>query len=941
MTCKTRTFILVFLLLFSAVSLFAQTDVKPLPLDSAISYGKLDNGLTYYIRHNAQPEQRAEFYLIQSSGSLHEEENQRGLAHVLEHMAFNGTPHFPGQGIDNYLESIGMKSGENLNAYTSFDETVYMIMNAPTSRAGVIDSCLLILHDIACDLFLEDEAIEKERAVIREEWRSGRDASARLRELQYPVLLAGSRYAERLPIGRIEVIESFNPDDLRAYYKKWYRPDLQAVVVVGDLDTAYVKTKLTELFGNISKPATAPERIIAPVPDAQHPTVSIAKDKESPGYIVNLFYKHDRMPDSLYASVIGIKKDFVQTVTSTLLNERLELLLYEADPPFVFAESSDGDYMGTKTKAAWSIAAIAEEGKVESTLEVLAREAERVKRYGFTKAEYERVKINVLKYYENLYLERDNEENSTYADTYITHFTLGGYLPDIEAEFGWISYIAEEIPLEEINQHAREILGNRNVIIALTGPDKEDASLYPDDASLLQIFNRVASADLEAYQEDENLSPLLAAQPIPGEVVRIEQDSIFNAVRLTLSNGVKVVAKQTAFKEDEIVVAGTSPGGSTLFDEKDIHNRKVLMDVVPLGGLGEHSAIELNRILAGKYVSCSATIDENSETVGGYSSASDLRTLFELIYLHFTAPRMDEGAFSSYVNRLNAQLKNLELNPMVAFGDSLTVALYGDTPKVKRINEAELDALDYPHIMEMYKERFADASDFVFTVVGNFNMDSLVVLAEEYLASLPVLSRTEKGNEQALVPYHHGKKQIHFHKKMETPKTSVVHYYHGQADYSLKNVLAANILTQLLDLVYMEKVRKDEGGSYGVSSMARIAAFPKGRTSLQIYYDTDPQKQDQINTIVLSELERIAESAPDEASLTKIKENLVKNYQENQTSNVYWLSTIDNYYFMGFDSYTSYLQTLQEITPGYMKDFANKLLSRGNHIELIMSPDKN
>ena len=941
MICKTRSFIIAFILLFSAVFLFAQTDSTSLPLDSAISYGKLDNGLTYYIRHNAQPEQRAEFYLIQSSGSLQEDEHQRGLAHVLEHMAFNGTPHFPDQGIDHYLESIGMKSGENLNAYTAFDETVYMIMNAPTSRVGVIDSCLLILRDISSDLLLEEESIEKERAVIREEWRSGRDASARLRELQYPVLLAGSRYAERLPIGRIEVIESFKPDDLRAYYKKWYRPDLQAVVVVGDVDTAYVKTKLTELFGGIPKSPTPPERLFASVPDAHHPTVSIAKDKESPGYIVNLFYKHERMPDSLYASVLGIKKDFMQTVTSTLLNERLELLLYEADPPFVFAESSDGDYMGTRTKAAWSIAAIAEEGKVASTLESLVREAERVKRFGFTNAEYERVKINVLKYYENLYLERDSEESSTYANTYVTHFTMGGYLPDIESEFGWVSYIAEETSLEEINQHARDILDNKNVIIAITGPEKGDTALYPDEDSLLQLVDRAANADLEAYQEDESIRPLLEEQPIPGKIIRIEEEPVFNAIRLTLSNGVDVVAKQTTFKEDEIVISGTSPGGSTLFGEKDMHNRKVLSDVVPLGGLGELSAIELNRVLTGKYVSCSSTIDENSESVGGYSSASDLRTLFELIYLHFTAPRMDEEAFSSYVNRLSAQLKNLDLNPMVAFGDSLITTLYGDTPKVRRINEAELAALDYSRIMEMYKERFADASDFVFTVVGNFDMDSLIVFSETYLASLPVLSRTEKGNEQALVPYQTGEKQVHFRKKMETPKTSVVHYFHGEADYSLKNVLAANILTQLLDLIYMEKVRKDEGGSYGVSSMARIASFPKGRTSLQIYYDTDPGKQDQINAIVLSELQRLGESVPREEDLAKIKENLVKNYRENQTSNVYWLSVIDNFYFMGLDSQTSYLQTLEEITADYMKDFVKQLLSKGNHIELILSPDKN
>lgn len=939
MNCKTRAFIVAFISLFFVAVLSARPELKPLPLDSAIVYGQLENGLTYYIRHNAQPEQRAEFYLVQSSGSLHEEEHQRGLAHVLEHMAFNGTTHFPGQGIDQYLEHIGLKSGENLNAYTAFDETVYMIMNAPTTRSGIIDSCLLILRDISSGLLLEETAIEKERAVIREEWRSGRDASARIRELQYPVLLAGSRYAERLPIGRIEVIDSFKPDDLRAYYQKWYRPDKQAVIVVGDLDTMYVKEKLIEFFGGLPKPQALAEQIDRSLPDAGRPTVSIAKDKEAPGYVVNLFYKHDRMPDSIYASVQGIKKDYLQTIASTLLNERLDLLLYEAEPPFVFAESSDGDYMGTKTKAAWSIAAIAEEGKIESTLEGLVREVERVKRYGFSQAEYERVKINVLKYYESLYLERDSEESATYASTYVSHFTTGGYLPDITTEYEWVKRIGEETTLEEVNRHAREILSNKNVIIAVTGPDKNEPELYPDEASLLSVFNEVANMDLTPYREEDSTRPLLASRPSPGKIVRIEEDSLFQAAVFTLDNGVRVVAKQTTFKEDEILVSGTSPGGNTLFDDKDLANRKVLMDVVPLGGLGEHSAVELNRILAGRYVSCSATIDENSESVGGYSSVSDLRTLFELIYLHFTAPRMDEDAFSSYRNRIAAQLKNLDLNPMVAFGDSLTTALFGDNRKVKRINEAELAALNYPRIMQMYKERFADASDFVFTIVGNFSMDSLMLLATDYLAALPTLHRSEKGNEQALVPYQEGEKRIHFYKKMETPMASAVHFYHGQANYSLKNLLATNILTQLLDLVYMEKVRKDEGGTYGVSSIARIASFPEGRTSLQIYYDTDPDKVDRINEIVLSELHRIANTGPAKDDLVKIKENLVKTHQENQTSNVYWLSAIDNYYFCNFDIISGYLDTLSSLTPEYIRNFTRALLESGNHIEVVLLPE--
>lgn len=925
--------------LLSVSSFYVQAQVQPLPLDPQIVHGKLDNGLTYYIRQNGQPEERAEFYLVQRTGSLQEEDNQRGLAHVLEHMAFNGSKHFPGQGIDNYLERIGLKSGDNLNAYTAFDEMVYMIMDAPIAKEGVVDSCLLILRDISSDLLLETSAIEKERAVIREEWRSGRDADARLRELQFPVLLEGSKYAERLPIGRIEVLESFKPEDLKAYYKKWYRPDLQAVIVVGDLEPDYVKERLTMLFNEIPAPSTAIDLPKESVPKRENPAVTIAKDKEAPGFIVTMYFKHDKMPDSLYASVEGIRKDFLQTVTSTMLNERLEMLLYDSKPPFVFAQSSDGDYMGTLTQSAWSVAAIAEEGKIDSTLYVLAREVERVKRFGFTISEYERVKVNALKYYENLYLERESEENSTYANAYVSHFVAGGYMPAIELEFDLVSGIAEELTLEEINDHAREILKQRDVIISVAGPEKGDPGIYPDEAHLIDIFNKVSVSELEPYEEDEYLQPLLGEKPAPGEIIKEETDSLFNATVLTLSNGVKVVAKSTAFKEDEIVIAGTSPGGATLFDKKDRTNLKVLTDVVSLGGLGDYSAIDLNRVLAGKNVSCAFSLDENSESIGGYSSVSDLRTFFELVYLHFTAPRMDEAAYSSYIARISAQLKNLNLNPMVAFGDSLSTALYGDKPEMMRINEAELQQLDYNCIMEMYNERFADASDFVFSIVGRFDMDSVRLFAKEYLAVLPSLDRKEAGKESEVVPYRAGEHKNHFRKKMETPKSSVVHFFHGKSAYSLKNILSANILTQMLDLVYMEKVRKEEGGSYGVGSLARISSFPKGRTTLQIYYDTDPQKQEQINAIVLSELRRLAESTPREEDLSKIKENLKKNYQENQTSNIYWLSLIENYYFNAFDSYTSYLQTLDSITAEDIRAFASKLLSEGNHVEIIMSPE--
>lgn len=931
--------LILLLILFPFV--FTQAQIRPVPLDPQLMYGRLENGLTYYIRQNKQPEQRAEFYLVQRTGSLQEEEHQRGLSHLLEHMAFNGTTHFPGNGIDDYLEKIGLKGGDDQNAYTAFDETVYMITGVPTSRTGTIDSCLLILRDISANLLLNDTDIEKERAVIREEWRSGRDASSRITEQQLPVLLGGSKYAERLPIGRIEVIENFKPEDLRSYYRKWYRPDLQAVVVVGDFNPDAVKGKIAEFFGEIPKPDSPIDRGEAPVPDNEKPTITIVKDQEAAGYIVNLYYKHDIMPDSIYESIEGLRKDYLQTVTSTLLNERLDQLLYLANPPFVFAQTSDGAYMNTQTKEAWNVSAIAEEGKIDSTLFVLAREVERINRFGFTLSEYERIKVTVLKYYESMYLERESEVSSTYSSSYITHFTQGGYLPGIELEFDLINQLAEETGIDEVNQHAQAILGNTNVVIAISGPEKDAPGVYPKEEELLDLFQRVSTIELEPYKEEENLGPLLAVRPAPGKIVHNTKDSLFDATVLTLSNGVRVVAKKTTFREDEIVVVGSSPGGSTLFGKEDKTNLKVLSEVPYLGGLGQHSSIDLNRMLAGKNLSCSITINENSEGIGGYTSVSDMRTFFELLYLYFTDVRADEAAYSSYVTRLGAQLKNYDLSPMVAFSDSLIAALYGDVPEMKRINETDLQNLNYQRIMEMHKERFADASDFTFTVVGNFNEDSLRLFAKEYLAVLPAIHRQESGKEEEVLPYRTGKIQNHFTKPMETPKTSVVHYFHGKDEYTLQNYLNASFLTQLLDLIYMEKVRKDEGGSYGVTSQAQINPFPKGRLTLQIYYDTDPERQVQINSIVLTELSRLGEEGPRKEDFDKVKENLLKTYEENLTGNIYWLSILDNYYFDQFNGHSSFLQTLDGITPETVRDFTKHLLNQNNHVEVIMSPELN
>lgn len=932
-------FSLLFILLWSSVSHLSaqQHELEPLPIDPNLRYGKLPNGLTYYIRHNELPKERADFYIVHNVGSMLEEENQRGLAHFLEHMAFNGSTNFPEKAMDRFTERIGMRMGENLNAYTSFDETVYMLHNVPVTQQEVIDSCLLILHDWAGCLALTDSMIEKERPIIREEWRTGQDAQARIWEQQLPELFPDSRYGHRLPIGTIEVIDNFRPEELRDYYHQWYRPDLQAVIIVGDIDVDRIEEKLQRLFADIPAPVNAAERIEFEVPDTPTSLVSIATDKEASDIVLYLFYKHDKMPRALESTLMGFVKDYIQSVSSTMINERLDELTQQAQPPFIYAEAGDGDYMVARTKAAWTAAAVTEEGKIESTLTALERETERLRQYGFTASEYERARINLLKAYETAYNERDNHNNDTYVQEYISHFTEGGYTPGIETEYMLMNQIAPSIPVEQVNKYVQEMIDEDHFVIALTGPEKEDIT-YPTEEELLISFFRARQETVEPYQETVSNEPLIPDLPVPGTISAITEDPLFGATVLTLDNGVKVVLKHTELKKDEIRMTATSPGGSTLFGKEEADNLKVFNEVIEIGGLGAFSVIDLEKRLAGKQVSCTAALGSDYESLDGWSVPADLETMFQLIYLWFTAPRTDNDAYASFETRLKAQLKNLELNPMVAFSDSLTTAIYPDAPRVKRLLPADFDRISYTRIREMYQERFADASDFVFTFVGNIDAEVITPLICQYLATLPSLHRTEKGNPAEAPVIRKGSYTNHFHIKQETPKASVAYLYSGTMPYDLEHILMGTMLRQILDLVYTEKIREEEGGTYGVSTSLRIAAFPEGETTLNIYFDTDPPKRAALHAIVGSELRRIAQAGSREEDFRKTADNLLKRHVENQQENAYWLSVLDNYYFRGLDAHTPYKTTLQAITPEKIRAFARKLLDQGHTIEVVMLP---
>ncbi len=928
---------------YVANPVFPQEETAKILIDPKVRYGKLENGMTYYIRHNELPTERADFYIVHHVGSMQEEESQRGLAHFLEHMAFNGTKNFPAKtGIKDYTESIGMRMGQNMNAFTSFDETVYMLMNAPVTKEGVTDSCLLILHDWSSCLLLEDETIEKERGVIREEWRTRRTAQSRMWEQQLPKMYPGSKYGQRLPIGDIDVINNFKAEELREYYKKWYRPDLQAIIIVGDIDVDQIEAKIKTMFSDIPAANTPHLKEKSVIADNPTPLVSIAKDKEMTNTILSIYYKHDKLPDLLKGTIADFMTLYTRSVISMIMSERFSEMVQKPDPPFIAAYANDGDYFVSKSKGAWTSIAIVKDNDLKRAMNTLVSETERVKEFGFTEAEYERAKTNILKAYESAYNEREKQQNSSYAQEYIRHFTEKEPIPGIETEYEIMKELASTFSVEGVNTYARNLFnkGNSeyNVVISLTGPDKEEL-VYPSEEELLNMFRAAQKEVITAYEEEIISKELIPELPAPGKIVSEKEDPLFGATLYTLSNGVRVVIKPTDHKEDEILMTATSPGGTSLFkDDKDIWNLKVINNAVMLGGLGDFKATHLRKALAGKNVSCSVGLGASDENVNGSASPSDLKTLFELIYLEFTAIRIDDEAYASFEERVKAQLKNQQLNPMIAFSDTLTNTMYRNNPRNARMKASDFEKINYHRMIEMYNERYADASDFLFTFVGNIEKDSIRPLLEQYLATLPSLGREEKADENQVTPFVKGKIKRHFSRKLETPKSTIGLMYTGHMPYNLKNAITSQFLKNILDLVYTEKVREEQSASYGVGTAVSLYDFPEGRMSIQIFFDTDPEKQDKILNIVKEELEHLAKKGPKEEHLSKTRKNMMKSRTEDMQENSYWLQLLDTYYYRNYDFHTDYEETLNAITTDDIRLFTKTFLDQGNAVEVVMSP---
>ncbi|MDR1782859.1 MAG: insulinase family protein [Dysgonamonadaceae bacterium] len=916
---------------------FAQQipQMQPLPIDPKIKYGKLENGLTYYIRHNELPKERADFYIAQKVGSILEEDYQNGLAHFLEHMCFNGTKHFPGNNVIKYCESIGVKFGNNLNAYTSYDETVYNISNVPTTRGGIIDSCLLILHDWSHDLLLEDEEIDKERGVIREEMRSYHNASNRMRENILKQIMPENQYAKRNVIGTEDIILNFKPDVLREYYHKWYRPDLQAIIVVGDVDPAEIESKLKATFADIPAPVNPAERVYYAIEDNKEPQVGIAKDKEATSTLLTIAYKHKGLSDEEKSTIIGLLQNFFNRAIAGMSSARIEEITQQANPPFMTAAIRNGSFQYTRTEDALQGMVLISGNEFEKGMKAMVHELQRIDKYGFTASEFDRAKADYVTAFENAAKEVDKRQNGNYANDYASHFTDGGYIPGIEMEFEIIKGVTSQIPVESLNQFVKEMITDTNIVITLTAPDKEGV-VVPTKEELLKWYNEARRDEVAAYEDKVSNEPLIAELPKAGKIVSEKKDAIFDATVYTLSNGAKVIVKPTTLKDDQILLSAFSPGGSSLFADSERANANLYSALADLGGLSNFSATDLTKVLAGKKASSDITLSLQYEGISGSSNVRDFETMLQLVYLNFTAARNDEEAALSMIGRLKTSLENQELNPMITLNDSALYIIYADKERHKRVKAADLDKVDYKRIMDFRKDRYADAGDFTFIFVGNIDIEKAKPLFEQYLASLPSTGRKEtfrKVNED----YSKGVHSKEFTKKMENPQGVVFDFYWTTFDYTLKDNLEISFLSQILTTIFLEEIREKESGVYSIQASASMDDYPKGQTGLQIVFSTKPGEEVRLNEIAIKEFTKIAENGPAEEYFSKAKEYILKSRKDREQENGFWTSVINAYYKTGYNSYTDYEKTVNSITPADIQKKAAALLKSGNFSKVIMT----
>ena len=905
-----------------------------LPVDQKVRIGTLSNGIRYYIRQNSRPEKRAELRLVVNAGSILENANQQGFAHVLEHTAFNGTTHFAKNDLIKYLESIGVRFGADLNAFTSFDETVY-ILPVPTDTARIVEQAFTILEDWAHGQVFDSAEVMSERAIVREEWRGRKGASDRMLQQWLPIAFKGSRYAERLPIGTEKSIMSVTPSKLRAYYRDWYRPDLMAVIAVGDFDPARIEAQIKTHFNRVKKPSSAPARTIYDVPRNTAPLVAVATDREATTSNVNLIYK---LPAHTTRNVGDYRRDLTERVYLQMLNARFAEITQKPDAPFLGAGASKGSFFARTTEA-FTLAAGVKDGGVEKGLEALLTEARRVDQFGFLQSELDRAKQDLLRGYERAFAERDRTLSGAFVEEYIGHYLRGEAIPGIDYEYRLAKELVPAISLAGVNQLARNWISDENRVIIAQTPLKTGVPV-PTESGLLSVFDRASKVTLAAYTETLSGAALLEKPPAPGSIVSSRAIAGIGAVEWKLSNGARVIVKPTDFKADEVLFGAYSPGGSSLVADADFMSAQLAAQVVQLGGTGSFNQIDLGKKLSGKAVSVTPTIGENSEGISGRTSPKDIETAFQLIYLNFTAPRLDTVAYAAFGNQVRPFLANRGAAPEAVFADTVQVTMSQKSFRDRPLSPAVFAEVNPQRAVAIYKDRFSDAGDFTFAFVGNVDTASLRPNVERYLASLPATGRKETFRDNGGAPPR-GVVQRVVRKGTEAKANTIIAFT-GTCESTPEKRLALRALTTLFQTRLNETLREKLGGAYSPNVGGSCVKKPRSEYAVQVQFASSTENVEALSKTVLALTDTLRTQVPTQADVDKVREQISRSREVEVKQNAYWLSNILARDEAGEDLSglsTAYDTLVRGLTAAQIQNAAKLYLNPANYARFVLLPE--
>ena len=928
------------LLLLSVGNAMAQ-QMPPIPVDKNVKIGHLENGLTYYIRHNAFPEHVASFYIAQKVGSINENDDQRGLAHLLEHLAFNGTEHFKGNSLQDYLQSIGVEYGRNLNAYTSIDKTVYYFTDVPTTRTSAVDSCMLILKDWSNGISLTKEAINDERDVVHNEYRLRMVGQQLMLERNLPKLYQGEKYGYRMPIGLMSVVDGCDPETLRAYYRKWYRPDNQAIIIVGDIDVDHVEAQIKKLFSGIKVPKNAAKVVPVPVADNDTAIYVVDKNKEQKIDMINIMMKTDAYPDSLKGNMAYLIEGYLRNVVGSMFDARLSEQTREADCPFLQGSAGIGSYLISGTKDAFSISGVAKPGKVKEAYAAFLREAKRVRDFGFTATEYARAKENFLSGMETMYENRNKMKNEQFTTQYVDHFTDNEPIPALEDEYKIYQMIVPNLPVEIINNAMKNLISetDTNFVSMVLMKEAEGVS-YPTEQELAAIVKQVRGEKLEAYVDNVKQEPLMASAPKAGSIKKVVENKVLGFKKLTLSNGAKVVLKKTDYKDNEIRVAGSANVGYSAF-QNDPVNAANASTVWEVSGLAGFTGNDLQKMLAGKQCSVGLTMSPFRHGIAGTSTPKDLETMMQLLYLSMTNLTKDEKAFENLKNTYTTVLSNKSNNPNMVYQDSIQSTLYLGNKLALLPNVEDIQNINYDRVLDMQKQLYGNAKDFTFYFVGNYDEKVLLPLIEQYIASLPNKGMKLKNQK---IPYAKGEVKNIFTKAMENPQSQAREMWFVKLPaYTQKTAVLADISARLLEMKYLRSIREELSAAYSTGASCGLIFDYDGKLALTINgtAQLNPDKVDAAVPCFFKGMEETI-AAPDANDLQKVKEILLKQAGVDEKTNSYWMQVLSMYDLRKVDTHTNYREMVKSVTAQQISDFLkNVVLKSGNHFEVIMKAEKN